>query len=92
MKALLMFLLAFAAFLVVRFVMKRVEEIRSDSFTDKPEQNNDQPAESMVACKECGLRLPKSEAIMLSPSEDHTFFCSQSHKQQYQSSHPEEDA
>lgn len=92
MKALLLFALAFAAFLVVRFVMKRVEEIRSDSFTDTTDQNVAQPAESMVVCQECGLRLPQSEAILLSPSDANIVFCSQEHKQKYLAKHSEEDA
>lgn len=95
MKSLLLLIIAFGIFLLVRFIMKRVREIQQDEATSsRNAQNNyyDGNAERMVSCAECGLRLPESEAILLDPAaKDATqqlAFCSQEHKRLYLEKHP----
>ena len=94
MKTLLLFVVAFFAYLLVRFIMKRVNEIRQDALSGNAQERRTTPeeAERMVTCAECGLRLPESEAIPLDPSETiddahNIAFCSQEHKQQYLKKH-----
>lgn len=94
MKTLLLFVVAFFAYLLVRFIMKRVNEIRQDALSGNAQEHSTTPeeAERMVTCAECGLRLPESEAIPLDPAEKvgdaHNIdFCSQRHKQLYLKKH-----
>ncbi|BBN59838.1 hypothetical protein [Hydrogenovibrio marinus] len=94
MKTLLLFVVAFFAYLLVRFIMKRVNEIRQDALSGNEQEQNttSEKAERMATCVECGLRLPESEAIPLNPAEKigdtyNIAFCSQEHKQLYLKKH-----
>lgn len=100
MRALLLLIIAFGVFLLVRFIMKRVNEIRRDEIEAEhkaQQQTLSHNTERMVTCAECGVRLPESEAIPLAHhSENSTdannkpiVFCSQEHKRQYLEKHPE---
>ncbi|WP_024851310.1 PP0621 family protein [Hydrogenovibrio kuenenii] len=97
MKSLLLLVIAFGVFLLVRFIMKRVNEIQQDETTSSRDaQNNyhDGNAERMITCAECGLRLPESEAILLDATtsveaNQQLAFCSQEHKRLYLEKHPD---
>ncbi len=51
-----------------------------------PEQQP--PAEDMVRCAQCGVHLPRSEAIMAAGK----FYCCEAHRRAYQSSSNDRDA
>lgn len=94
MKTLLLFVVAFFAYLLVRFIMKRVSEIRQEALSGNEQEQNtaSEKTERMITCAECGLRLPESEAIHFTPDEQvgdahNIAFCSQEHKQLYLKKH-----
>ena len=87
MRAIIFLLLVVLVFLVVRFILNRMSEIREKRFqadlAAEGEENSDseQSAEVMVKCAFCGVHLPQSEAL----KEGENTFCSQEHKKAFQS-------
>ncbi|BCN93551.1 hypothetical protein THMIRHAM_13360 [Thiomicrorhabdus immobilis] len=89
MRAIVFLLFVVLIFLIARFVLNRVIEIREkqrqqDLQNQKAQQakTNDNP-EEMVRCAECGVHLPQAEAYF---DGKHTF-CSEGHMQKYHSEH-----
>ena len=65
-KIILFLVLAFVAYLVIKGAVRRRQ----------PPAAGDGPPEHMVACKRCGVNLPRSEALV----EDGCFYCSEEHR------------
>ena len=65
-KIILFLVLAFVAYLVIKGAVRR----------SRPPAAGDRPPEHMVACRRCGVNLPRSEAL----EEDGCFFCSDEHR------------
>lgn len=89
MRAIVFLLFVVLIFLVARFVLNRVIEIREkqrqqDLQNQKNQQsNNNAQPEEMVRCAECGVHLPQAEAYF---DGKHTF-CSEGHMQKYHLEH-----
>lgn len=84
MRALAFLLFVILAFLVIRFTLNRVIEIRAKNreAQRKAAQPLEPPAteEPMVRCALCGIHLPQSEAYF---DGQHTF-CSEGHMHEFQ--------
>lgn len=65
-KIILFLVLAFVAYVVVKGAMRR----------RRPPTPGDRPPERMVACRHCGVNLPRSEAL----EENGRFYCSDEHR------------
>ncbi|MBF6058454.1 MULTISPECIES: PP0621 family protein [Thiomicrorhabdus] len=73
MRTLLLLALVIVLFILVRFTLNRVIEIRNKSLQDEEPQS---PAEEkIVACHHCGLRIPESEAQF----DGEHYYCSREH-------------
>lgn len=84
MKALLLFALAFALYIGIRFTLKRIKEIQARTDSDENTSANQDKMEQMVCCEECHLRLPESEAVLLETENgSHYFFCGEAHQQAF---------
>ncbi|MBV1914476.1 MAG: hypothetical protein KUG72_03770 [Pseudomonadales bacterium] len=73
----ILFLIAIVG--LVLFLLKRGKGAPDSPSTQSPIQKKaaDSDAELIVPCEQCGLHLPKSEAIQ----EGKVFFCSEQHQQ-----------
>lgn len=82
-RAITFLLFVILVFLVVRFTLNRIIEIRAKNREAeiKATQQQEQPAveEPMVRCALCGIHLPQSEAYF---DGQHTF-CSEGHMRQF---------
>lgn len=65
-KIILFLVLAFVAYMVIKGAVRR----------SRPPPAGDKPTEHMVACRRCGVNLPRSEAL----EEDGRFYCSEEHR------------
>jgi len=65
-KIFLFLVLAFVAYMVIKGAARR----------SRPPPAGDRPPEPMVACKRCGVNLPRSEAL----EEGGHFYCSEEHR------------
>lgn len=65
-KIILFLVLAFVAYMVIKGAVRR----------SRPPAAGDRPPEHMVACRRCGVNLPRSEAL----EEDGRFYCSEEHR------------
>ena len=65
-KIILFLVLAFVAYMVIKAVVHR----------SRPPAARDRPPEHMVACRRCGVNLPRGEAL----EEDGRFYCSEEHR------------
>lgn len=90
MRALLFFLLIVLLFVLVRFVMKRIQKFRDEELAQEEAESKQKEVveEEMVACEECGVHLPKSDAY-IEVTDDSTetktphYFCSEAHLKAY---------
>ena len=88
MRAIIFLILVVLVFLVVRFILNRMSEIREKRFQADLEaegegnRDSEQTSEVMVQCAFCGVHLPQSEAI----KEGENTFCSQDHKKAFEKS------
>ena len=65
-KIILFLVLAFVVYMVIKGAARR----------GQPPAAGDRPPERMVACRRCGVNLPRSEAL----EEDGRFYCSEEHR------------
>ena len=65
-KIILFLVLAFVVYMVIKGAVRR----------SRPPAADDRPPEHMVACRRCGVNLPRSEAL----EEDGRFYCSEEHR------------
>ncbi len=65
-KIILFLILALVAYMAIRGAVRR----------SRPPATGDTPPERMVACMNCGVNLPRSEAL----EEDGQFYCSEEHR------------
>jgi len=86
MRAIIFLLFVILVFLIIRFTLNRIIEIRAknaplkqDSLTTE-EQNK---SEAMVQCALCGVHLPQSIAYF----DGKDTFCSEGHMQEFQENH-----
>ncbi|WP_068584047.1 PP0621 family protein [Thiomicrospira sp. WB1] len=89
MRALFYFFLILVVFFLVLFVYSRVRLFRQNMNAMLNEHDDasqaeqtQQAADRMVACEQCGLHLPESEAIMEKQNGQRRYFCSQTHRDQ----------
>ncbi|MCF6345476.1 MAG: hypothetical protein L3J00_03290 [Thiomicrorhabdus sp.] len=80
MKAIIFLLFVVLVFLIIRFTLNRIIEIRSknQSTEDTPIDSN-ATSESMVQCALCGVHLPQSNAYY----DGNDTFCSEGHMQDF---------
>lgn len=64
-KIILFLVLAFIAYVVIKAAARR----------NRPPPAGDRPPEHMVACRRCGVNLPRSEAL----EEGGHYYCSEDH-------------
>lgn len=72
MKALLFFILIIVIFVVIKFTLKRINQFRAEqlkSEQDSQQSNQQKQPQKMVSCHQCGVHLPKSEALPV-PSKE----------------------
>ncbi|MDG6778153.1 PP0621 family protein [Thiomicrorhabdus sp. zzn3] len=84
MRAIVFLLFVILVFLILRFTLNRIIEIRRQNREKNASQTQQasslNPEEQpMVRCAECGVHLPQSEAYF---DGQHTF-CSEGHMQAY---------
>lgn len=78
MRAIVFLLFIILVFLVVRFTLNRIIEIREQNRQQaltESEKNASTTSRSMVRCAECGVHLPQSEAYF----DGTDTFCSEGH-------------
>ncbi|WP_319379840.1 PP0621 family protein [Thiomicrorhabdus sp.] len=73
MRTLLLLALVIVLFILVRFTMNRIIEIRNRRLEE--EEPVVSAEEKIVACHHCGLRIPESEALF----DGQNHYCSQEH-------------
>ncbi len=83
MRAIVFLLFVVLVFLIVRFTLNRIIEIREKN-REQLQKNTQQPssikaAQEMVRCAECGVHLPQSEAYF----DGKDTFCSEGHMQRF---------
>lgn len=82
-RAIVFLLFVILVFLILKFTLNRVIEIRQRNreATQKPESKNpsDVDPQSMVRCAECGIHLPQSEAFY----DGKDTFCSEGHMRDF---------
>ncbi len=83
MRAIIFLLFVILVFLVIRFTLNRIIEIRAKN--PPPKQNETQPegaieSEAMVQCALCSVHLPQSIAYF----DGKDTFCSEGHMQEFQ--------
>ncbi|HIE40540.1 MAG TPA: hypothetical protein EYP76_03825 [Thiomicrorhabdus sp.] len=81
MKAIIFLIFVVFVFLIIRFTLNRIIEIRSkqQSLEDTPATHKNTPSESMVQCAQCGVHLPQSNAYY----DGKDTFCSEGHMQSF---------
>ncbi len=81
MKAIIFLLFVVLVFLIVRFTLNRIIEIRNQQQSLENPSTTDQhpPSESMVQCAQCGIHLPQSHAYY----DGKDTFCSEGHMQNF---------
>jgi len=60
-------------FVVIKFTLKRINHFRAEQLkAEQEEQTSNQPKEpqKMVTCHQCGVHIPKSEALPVPPKEE----------------------
>lgn len=86
MRAIVFLLFIILVFLIIRFTLNRIIEIRAKQRQEILKQENEeqepQPQE-MVRCAQCGVHLPQSEAYY----DGKDTFCSEGHMKQYRQEH-----
>ena len=92
MRALLFLLLIVALFLLVRFVINRVDQFRREAEweeaarerAEKAAKIKAQQPEPMIHCEVCNLHLPEKEGLCVTDNagEKHCF-CSKTHLEQF---------
>ena len=70
MKALLFFAFIILAFVVIKFTLKRLNQFREELTQQNKQQQTQKQPEQMVTCHQCGLHLPKKEALVLINTEE----------------------
>ncbi len=87
MRAIIFLLFVVLIFLIVRFTLNRIIEIREKQKKEEtlrqqnsqtPQNDSEKPQE-MVRCALCGVHLPQSEAYY----DGKDTFCSEGHMQEY---------
>lgn len=84
MRAVIFLLLVVLVFLIVRFTLNRVIEIREkqkqQELKQQEQQNTEKPqSQDMVRCAHCGVHVPQSEAYY----DGKDTFCSEGHMQAF---------
>ncbi|GKT12041.1 MAG: hypothetical protein ISEC1_P1015 [Thiomicrorhabdus sp.] len=81
MRAIVFLLLVVLVFLIIRFVLNRIIEIRSKlrEAEGHLEDSSQSRPETMVKCAFCSVHLPESSAY----HEGDDAFCSQAHMQEF---------
>lgn len=97
MRAIFFLLLIIIVFVVVRFVMQRIEQIAHDKKSeqnqtaqendkadlDEPEADNQAGYQKTVVCAYCETHLLESDAITTATSKGKLHFCSQAHLENF---------
>lgn len=83
MRAIVFLLLIILVFLIIRFGLQKINQIRAQQ--NKERQQADIESQEMVKCAATGVHLPKSEAIQ----KGELFFCSEEHLKEYLEKHPD---
>lgn len=97
MRAILFLILVVLVFLIFRFTLNRIIEIRDRQNAEKLKTNNTNPSDEnqdeknssqqMVRCAHCGVHLPQSEAYY----DGKDTFCSEGHMQEYHEQHKKDE-
>jgi uncharacterized protein len=82
-KFLILLLVVLAVLWLVGAPARRLRERRDDALR-KPPPAPPPLRDSIVACPQCGLHLPRSEAL---PGRG-GFFCSEAHRRLHEQAHP----
>ncbi len=86
-RAIVFLLFVILVFLILKFTLNRVIEIRqrnreAEQKTDEKKPSDSDP-QSMVRCAECGIHLPQSEAFY----DGKDTFCSEGHMRDFHKKH-----
>ncbi len=84
MRAIIFLLFVIFVFLVIRFTLNRIIEIRNKQRELDPKASEPQKAEAMVQCAQCGVHLPQSNAYY----DGKDTFCSEGHMKRFQQNTP----
>jgi len=81
MKAIIFLIFVVLVFLIIRFTLNRIIEIRSKQqpLEDTPATDKSATSEPMVQCAQCGVHLPQSNAYY----DGKDTFCSEGHMQDF---------
>ena len=82
MKALLFFIIIFLVFIAIKFVLKRVNAIRTENTEQENEtQQTEEPPKKMVSCQQCGVHLPLNDALQITSidSKEILYACCKEH-------------
>lgn len=80
MRALFFLLFVLFIFFVIRFSLKRINEMRALKEREANQKADYDQPKAMVACEICGVHIPKTEAIVQTDTDQSHFFCSEEHK------------
>jgi uncharacterized protein len=83
MKAIIFLLFVILVFLIIRFTLNRIIEIRAKNPPKKQDKTISEgtiESEAMVQCALCGVHLPQSIAYF----DGKDTFCSEGHMQEFQ--------
>jgi len=86
MRAIAFLLLIILVFLIIRFTLNRIIEIRAKNRAPESLDSdaNAEPPESMVQCALCGVHLPQSSAYY----DGKDTFCSEGHMHDFHNKNP----
>jgi len=88
MRAIIFLLFVILVFLIIRFILNRIIEIRAKNPVPKQDDRTSEGAiesEAMVQCALCGVHLPQSIAYFNGKDT----FCSEGHLQAFQNKEAE---
>lgn len=83
MKAIIFLLFVILVFLIIRFTLNRIIEIRAQNPRIEPQKSDSKKtneSEAMIQCASCGVHLPQSIAYF----DGKDTFCSEGHMQSFQ--------
>lgn len=80
MRALFFLLFVLFIFFVIRFSLKRINEIRALKEHEANQKADYDHPKEMVACEICGVHIPKTDALVQAGETRSHYFCSEEHK------------
>ncbi len=93
MRSLLFFFAVIAVFIVVMLAATRIQTLRHSLMKKKHDKDNKEktsPEKPMVKCAQCGVYLPKTEAIVALDNKtdtlqenSETYFCCEEHRNEF---------